>query len=225
MFSANSDAAAPSIRRSSSSSTQSAKASTTSTGRSRRSFGIDPLDKRGEPAEQHDVAGELRLDSGPQHFDRDFRAFVGHREMNLRDRCRRDRRLGRSCRRARSSGAPSSRSMVAIALSDGKGGIWACRVDRSTSDILADEVRPHRQRLAEFDEARAQLDHRRGQPFARPALRPYPGEAAEQPEQRRRRAGLFERKERVMLRQRPRDRDEPSQVVQRAPHGTAPRGG
>ncbi len=53
--------------------------------------GNQTLDPLGQPIEEGDVPVELRLDAGPQHFDRHLFAAAGHRQMHLGDGGRRHR--------------------------------------------------------------------------------------------------------------------------------------
>ena len=81
-----------------------------------------PLDQPRQPQEQVEVAREGARDPGPQHLDRDLRALGRHREMHLRDRgggdrrCRRRRRRGSRAAartRPRSARAPRRRERAA----------------------------------------------------------------------------------------------------------------
>ena len=117
-FSANSEAAAASRRKSISMRTERASVSTTSTRRSRRSLRREPLGaSRAAKNMSDEVAREAPLDARPQDLDRDLALAVAVAHagaMHLRDRGR-GHRLRRSRRTARRACAPKAASTVATA--------------------------------------------------------------------------------------------------------------
>ena len=77
--------------------------------------GLQPLAQTGQPQEQVEIAGKRRGDARPQHLDRDLVPVGRPREMDLGDRGGRDRRSRRTMRTALSSGRANSASISARA--------------------------------------------------------------------------------------------------------------
>ena len=99
VFSASSDSAAASRRRSISIATERASVSTTSSGRRRARLRGERSSSRGREAHRLEVAGEALADAGPQHLDRDDALAVA-RSSAARDAPARSRRR-RPARRTR----------------------------------------------------------------------------------------------------------------------------
>ncbi len=140
---------------------------------------VKPLDPACEPQEQVEVAGEGLGDPRPQHLDRDLAAVGGFGEMDLGDRGGGDRGFVERCeqgferplelgfdRRAR-LGTRKRRQSILQGRQIG-------------GDLLAQQIGPGRQQLAELDEARPHFVERRGKPLAG-ARGGGPASAREQP--------------------------------------------
>ena len=94
---------------------------------------IEPLDRARGEIECREIALETPHDTRTQHLDGDDRvrrrALRGSRLVDLCDRGGRDRL--RQLDEVRPSGPPRARSISAIATARGKGGIRSCNVSRS----------------------------------------------------------------------------------------------
>ena len=162
-FSANSDAAAASSRKSISIFTVRASVSTTSTGFSRRARGTSarraaprntcPRDRGGNAARRPAAA------PSPRHRARRSRRGRG-RDAPARWR---RRRPARRIRQDLVDRPPEAASIAATADLAGNGGMRSCSRSRSPRDIGADNIRPRRQKLAELDVGRAEPADRRRQ--------------------------------------------------------------
>src|SRR6202008_1772270 len=84
--------------------------------------------------------------------------------------------------------------------------------------VLAHHVGPRREHLAELDEARPQRLERLGEPLPPPTREGALPERCRAPDEERRYARAFERKQRVVARERARDADEAPDVSERADH-------
>jgi hypothetical protein len=120
------------------------------------------LDHPGGEIEGVDVLAEGALDPRAQHLDRHLLARVGQpRPVDLRDRGGGDGfgKLGeKPGRPARSSSA----SIIALAVSVGKGGSLSCRYAQLQRQLVAHHIGAGRQDLAELDVGRAQRRQRPG---------------------------------------------------------------
>ena len=124
-------------------------------GRSRAASPPIALDLRRRPFIGLDRLGEIRLDVRPQHLDRDLPALGGDGAVDLGDRGGADR-LGIDLGEERSrSAAPSPCSIAALIASNGAGGRLSCSSSEVARRLLADQIGPGRQRLAELDRGRA----------------------------------------------------------------------
>jgi hypothetical protein len=88
--------------------------------------------------------------------------------------------------------------------------------------LLADQVGARRQELAQLDEARSQFGQCPGQLLPGPSLGPVARHQARQPDHARRDAGLLERRQGVVPRQRSRDCQQAPAQAQRAQQARAP---
>ena len=127
-----------------------------------RRLAAQRLEMRRGPFVGLDVARELLADAGAQHLDRDVAPVGGHRPVDLRDRGRADR-FGIDARRTASPAAARScaRSRARIAAK-GTGGRLSCRLSRLLRRLVADEIGPGGERLAELDRGRADAWKARG---------------------------------------------------------------
>jgi hypothetical protein len=182
--------------------------------------GLRAFGQGGQGIEQLEVAGKGALDPGAQHLDRDVLARLavlrrGDREVHLGDRGRRDRRVVEAGEE-RLDRAAEFRLDGAARLRAGKGRQAVLQFGKVSGQLLAQQIGPGREELAELDETRPQLGQRPGQLLARPALGLGARNQAGQPDHTRRDAGLLQGRQGVVACQAARDRQQAPDQAQRA---------
>ena len=165
IFSANSEAAAASSRKSISIFTVRASVSTTSTGFSRLVSGNQRSPMRAAKYMSREIAAEPPLDAGPQHFDRDIALAAARRATRARCTCAIEAAATGSPKvdeKPRRSSARRRPRSILTATSPRKGAMWSCRRSSRARDIGADDIRPRREKLPELDVGRAEPADRGG---------------------------------------------------------------
>ena len=177
--------------------------------------GSRPLDETRQPAQQVEIAGERARDPGPQHLDRNLRAFARRREMHLGDRRGGDRHIVEGLEQSRRSWQPNSPSISARASRAGNGGSLSCNSARSAAISSPSRSARVASICPSLMKAGPIASKRRGQALTRPVAAAAPPQQSRHP-QHRARPDRLEQEQRVVARQGQADADQPRDVANAA---------
>ena len=168
--------------------------------------------------EKLNIAAERRLDARPENLDGNRLAIARYRMVDLGDRGGGDglvleggkELVERWTQRAGHGGA---------GLGGGKGGHTVAQGAEIPGQLFADQIGAGGERLAELDEARAELLQRRDHAGHGPARLAAADEQTREARQRQRDAGIFKRRQGIVPGHYPCDGEEPHEMTSAAPHG------
>jgi hypothetical protein len=147
--------------------------------------GPGPLDQFTEPQQEIEIAGECSRDPRPQDFDGDLSSLAGHREMDLRNRGSRDRYVVEGEKQAVERTAELGLDHRAR-LAGRKWWQPVLQQRQIGGDLIAEQIGPRRQHLAELDKGRTDFLKGRGEALSRAGRATVPAHDTGEPQQRHR---------------------------------------